>query len=203
MISLSHKFIFIHIPKTAGNSIQNALKYYSEDKIVCLTPYQDGVERFEVRSDSYNIHKHSCLKEYKKELGELTFQKMFKFTCVRNPWDRMISFFFSPHRGIVKWDKNAFLKFIYNVKPINYYLSLSDDNINDQEQFKNVDMYLRFENIDSDFAIWCSKFGIPCRQLSIRNKSVRKDYREYYDTELIKLVQNRFSMEIEYFGYQF
>jgi len=51
MISLKYGFIFIHIPKTAGNSIQNVLKLYSEDKIVCTAPYQDGVERFELRSD--------------------------------------------------------------------------------------------------------------------------------------------------------
>jgi len=34
MISIKHNFIFIHVPKTAGNSFQNILKNYSEDKIV-------------------------------------------------------------------------------------------------------------------------------------------------------------------------
>ena len=34
MISHKHKFIFVHAPKTAGNSIQNLLQSYSEDIIV-------------------------------------------------------------------------------------------------------------------------------------------------------------------------
>ena len=43
---MQKKFLFIQITKTAGNSIQNVLKHYYEDEIVCLKPLQDGVERF-------------------------------------------------------------------------------------------------------------------------------------------------------------
>ena len=41
--------LFLHIPKTAGNSIQNILRDYSEDEIVARGG-QDGLERFEVRA---------------------------------------------------------------------------------------------------------------------------------------------------------
>jgi hypothetical protein len=99
MISLSHGFLFIHIPKTAGNAIQNVLKQYSEETIVTIAPYQDRVERFEVRSGEYEIRKHSGLAEYQSRLGKSVTDQLFKFTCVRNPWERAISFFFSPHRG--------------------------------------------------------------------------------------------------------
>ena len=93
MISLKHGFLFIHIPKTAGNSIQNILQDYSEENLVCGAPYQDGVERFEVRSDDYTIHKHSTLSDYHQQLGSEVIDSLFKFTCVRNPWERMISFY--------------------------------------------------------------------------------------------------------------
>ncbi len=98
MISIKKNFIFIHYPKTGGNSIQNILREYSEDKIVKLSNFQDGIERFEVRNDKYDIVKHSTLSHYKKVIEPDIYKKMFKFSTIRNPWDLMISFYFSPHK---------------------------------------------------------------------------------------------------------
>ena len=97
MLSEKHSFLFLHLPKTAGNSIQERLKVYSDDKIVCLNDIQDGVERFEVRNQFNGLHKHSSLSEYKKVLPNVLFKRLFIFATIRNPWERMISFYFSPH----------------------------------------------------------------------------------------------------------
>jgi len=96
MISLKNKFLFVHVPKTGGNSIQNILRDYSEDKVVVLAKHQDGVERFEVRSDKYDITKHSTLSHYKAVLEPGVFRQLFKFATIRNPWDMMISCIFHP-----------------------------------------------------------------------------------------------------------
>jgi hypothetical protein len=33
LISLRHRFLFVHIPKTAGNSIQSVLRSYYDDEL--------------------------------------------------------------------------------------------------------------------------------------------------------------------------
>src|SRR6266481_5287817 len=69
MISIQKRFLFVHIPKTAGNSIQSALRDYSEDQLVALRKEQDGIERFGLRNPKYNVKKHSTLGEYRDALG--------------------------------------------------------------------------------------------------------------------------------------
>ena len=64
MISFQKHFLFVHIPKTAGNSIQSVLRDYSEDELVALRDEQDGIERFGLRNPKYKIKKHSTLAEY-------------------------------------------------------------------------------------------------------------------------------------------
>lgn len=203
MISLKHNFLFVHIPKTAGNSIQSILKAYSEDNIVCLAPYQDGIERFEVRSEHYNIHKHSSLQEYREQLGEKTFKKIFKFTSVRNPWDRLISYYFSPHRGKISWNRDKFIEFVQIVQPMSNYINLDGSNITDMSYFNSIDFFIRYENLNNDFKQVCEKIGILYEKLPHRNRTNRRKYVIYYDDELVELVRNKFYDEIRFFGYEF
>jgi hypothetical protein len=202
MISLQHKFLYIHIPKTAGNAVQNILRDFSEDKVVCLTPYQDGVERFEVRNAQFNIQKHSTLAEYQRELGDTTLTGLFKFCCVRNPWERAISYYFSPHRGAVAWDRQAFIRLLDEIKPITAFLRLDGAKAKNSPA-KNADCLMRFERLAQDFHVVCERLGLPKTELPVRNKSARAHFSSYYDAELIELVRQRFEDDIAEFGYDF
>ena len=124
MISIENKFLFIHIPKTGGNSIQNILRKYSEDKIVSVSSIQDGLERFEVRNDKYDIVKHSTLSQYKKLIEPSIYKNLFKFSTIRNPWDMMVSFYFSPHRGIINWNRDEFKLLIESTSTVRDYVTI-------------------------------------------------------------------------------
>jgi hypothetical protein len=128
---------------------------------------------------------------------------MFKFASIRNPWDRMISFYFSPHRRKVSWNRDHFIKSLGRIKPVSAYLALEERGDTETDVFKHVDYFVRFESLNHDFKRVCDLIGIPWMPLPVRNKSNRNHYTRYYDDELIELVRDTFSQEINYFGYQY
>jgi len=200
MISLKKRFLFVHIPKTAGNSIQSVLRDYSEDELVALRREQDGIERFGLRNPKYKIKKHSTLAEYRAALGEGRFAELYKFACVRNPWDRMVSYYFTPTQNTVAWDSKKFQKVIDKALPVADYLRLDD---RDNDPFENVNYIMRFENLVDDFRKVCRALGISPPTLPQYNRSDREHYSRYYNDELRELVRARFAAEIERFGYTF
>jgi len=200
MISLQKHFLFVHIPKTAGNSIQTALRDYSEDQLVALRKEQDGIERFGLRNPKYNIKKHSTLAEYRDALENEQFRSLYKFSCVRNPWDRMVSYYFTPTQSPETWDRKKFRKMISKIVSVADYLRLDQD---DEDPFTNVDYIMRFENLAEDFRTVCGKVGISAATLPQYNRSNREHYSKYYDDELRELVRTQFAAEIERFGYTF
>jgi len=200
MISFQKRFLFIHIPKTAGNSIQSVLRDYSEDQLVALRKEQDGIERFGLRNLKYKIRKHSTLKEYRDTLGDEQFRKLYRFTCVRNPWDRMVSYYFTPTQSPESWDRKKFREIISKVVSIADYLRLKKD---EEDPFANVDYIMRFENLADDFHSLCNQLKISPATLPQYNRSSREHYSKYYDDELREFVGTRFAAEIERFGYTF
>jgi hypothetical protein len=200
MISFQKRFLFVHVPRTGGNSIQSILKNYSEDEVVALRGEQDGIERFGLRNPKYEIKKHSTLAEYRAALGEEQFCSLYKFACVRNPWDRMISSCFRPTRRTNTWDQKEFKKIVSKAISLTDYLRLEK---NDKDPFGNVDYIMRFENLPEDFRSLCATLEIPAAPLPQYNRSSREDYSKYYDDQLRELVRERFAAEIERFRYTF
>jgi len=199
MISLQKRFLFVHIPKTAGNSIQSALRDYSEDQLVALRKEQDGIERFGLRNPKYKLKKHSMLREYHDALGHEQFRDLYKFTCVRNPWDRMVSYYFTPTQNPEIWNRKKFREIISKAVSLADYLRLDDG----KDPFDNVDYIISFENLADDFAAVCAAIDISPPTLPQYNRSTRDHYSKYYDDELREFVRSRFAAEIERFNYAF
>lgn len=200
MISFQKRFLFVHIPKTAGNSIQSILRHYSEDEIVRSRRRQDGIERFGVRNPKYQIKKHSTLADYRAALEEAQFNALYKFTCVRNPWDRIVSYYFSSGEQPAEWNRAAFKRVALKVPSVADFLRLEHG---DKDPFDNVDRIIRFETLQEDFRVVCAELDIPPASLPEYNRSTREHYSRYYDNELRALVSERFAPEIGHFGYVF
>ena len=86
--------VFVHVPKTAGNFLtRDYLSKFSNDRLVA-TGHQDGVDRFEVQGD-ITTHKHMTLAEY---AGSMEIRNAYVIATIRDPVERLISAYFSPHR---------------------------------------------------------------------------------------------------------
>ena len=68
--------MFIHVPKNAGTSIRNSFNINGYDKKVVSRRYP-----------------HSTCSEIKKYIGDDTWNEYYKFSFVRHPFDRLVSFY--------------------------------------------------------------------------------------------------------------
>lgn len=201
MICDQLKFIFIDICKTAGTSINIVLYAYI-------------LEHF----GYYCYGKHHSIKNITGDFDFCTnitpeqLNTYFKFTIVRNPWDRMVSLWFW---GISKEYPPSFREFIYNIRDGVYteynrlrYIQMLDWITDDAGNLK-VDFIGRYENLQQDFDTICSKIGLPPLQLVCINTAKdragidRTHYSVYYDEELKNIVAELFKKDIDYFGYIF
>lgn len=189
-----HKCIFVHIPKNAGLSVSYAL--------------------FGNTGGS-----HRKIKDYQELFSRRAFIKYYKFTFVRNPWDRLVStYFFLKEGGVTEKDRiwsedhlssykdfKTFVKLWLNEENISNSLHFQKqcDFLQDNQGNLSIDFIGRFENIEADFKTITNELNIK-RNLRKTNSSKRKqNYREYYDEETKNIVSEVYKQDIKLFNYSF
>ena len=96
----SEQCIFIHIPKTGGNTVQQTFieNNMTSDKIVTKNS-QDGFDRFDIEGE-FTSRKHQTYRKYLLANAKLSDLKVY--TCVRKPFERLLSFYFAAFRWVRK-----------------------------------------------------------------------------------------------------
>jgi len=179
-------YIFIHINKTGGSSIEKALRLTFE---------------------------HRTAQEKRDELGENAWHRKFTFTVVRNPWDRVASHYFyrvktnqtglgDGHMGFNAWVRRAYGENAPDVYDRPKMFMPQVDWIVDEEGNVIVDFIARFENLQSDFEAICRRLRLHASLPHLKS-SGKGDYRGHYDNESIEVVRHWFQRDIALFGYQF
>ncbi len=211
LISNQRRFIFVHVQKTAGTSLQKVLRDNAPDARIWLG-------------------RHSHASAGVALLGRKRWEAYFSFGFVRNPWDRLVSHY-SMIRGKIEeltpaqrqqpkpfdielwnyvlhfshdfesfldnctgliFDRDCYKSFLFN--QVDY---LADDN-----GYILVDFVGRFEKFAEDAAHVLERIGIDA-QIPNLNQSARGNYRDYYTPRTHDLVADRFRRDIETFGYEF
>lgn len=205
MISTDKKFLFIHIPKTGGNAIRLALLDYADDELVFNEKQQayneakQEPQRFGIRNPHIDLDKHGTLAKAhsrwdEKKLGQ--WDSYYKFACVRNPWDRLVSLYFSPHLGRGSFDEAEFIHMINDTKKGNQSAYVIEDGE------VATDFLIRFERLKQDFERLSRELGI-IPNLSCVNQGKHRPYREYYNNKTKDLVYRLYQRDIDLFGYEF
>ena len=198
MVNYDYNFIFVHVPKTGGRSVEAAL---STKKI---GGHQDP-------NFPYGKHSpHHPIKTYFSRVKG--FNSMFKFAFVRNPFSRILSEYLYVRRweGCLckenfnfKEKYNTFKKFIrFGAIDVCSWENHNTLQI-EMADPDYMDFIGRFENLQEDFNTICDKIGAPRKMLPHRNKTKHKHYTEYYDDETRKIIEEKYAKDIEYFGYKF
>ncbi|MEY4814447.1 MAG: hypothetical protein RLZZ162_1520 [Verrucomicrobiota bacterium] len=203
MISHQHECIFVHIPKTAGNSINRVFGIGWEN--------------------------HKDLQRYRAELPLGVFERYFKFAIVRNPWDRLLSDYnyqkkkgretasklhvFSARgreRDFAAWVEVALSKpdfyapeswggevssHIHRWSPQIDWISVDGS--------PRTDQIARIEHLPHDFRLICERLGLPTVRLPHRNRRLHWHYSHYYDRTTRDAVAAYYGRDIQLFGYEF
>jgi hypothetical protein len=217
LVSHRKKFIFVKTGKTAGTSVEVFFEKYcfpenewifSHARDEYINPLSGIVGYRGAGKDDVKFYNHMPASKLRTEIGEDIWEHYFKFTIIRNPFDKMVS---------------AFFHFEKSQNPDKY----SMDNLTDIQRFRNwvsdggkildrdiylingkvaVDYFIRFESLKEDIETVCQKLqldydlaDLPTLKSEHRDRTIK--LKDFYDTPTEKIVRELFKFEIEYFDY--
>lgn len=220
MFCLNRKIIFTHPPKCAGTTIEGLFEW---------APSKHKETNEPKYIEYFNKWKHASLDEHLNELKSIgeDVSSYFIFSCVRNPWDRAVSWYF--HNKIkepIRFKRNNPDKKLPERLRFIQECSFEEFMILDRERiisggpnmlatkpfiFSNSgyspNSIIRYENYLDELTAVADKFNLDTTNITSLNANIRpktKHYTEYYSNrKLISLVAELCIDSINDFGYKF
>ena len=209
--------MFIHVPKTAGNSLKIALHPFCDTQFAPApsSDFADQHSSGDFRYQNFWNHdpefgsiKHWNFLQYEHALGREASQ--FRFvSCCRNPYDWTLScyFFLKQAQGRrwfgwiddpsvtapQKFCEKEFLRFLSSGQPsqVSYVRGVSPEKL----------LTIRFENLLEDFSRVCSALDLPALSLPFLNRSFRPRMYGGLSPELRRCVREVYRDDFSFWGY--
>ncbi|MDJ0510507.1 MAG: sulfotransferase family 2 domain-containing protein [Crocosphaera sp.] len=216
ILSNSNKFIFIHIPKTGGTSLQKALSKYDSLNHSLLFRAIKKITGLEIYATTYmgelrkindtKAKSHGHIKDLQRLIPEQMYKEYFKFAVARNPWSWLLSMY----KFTKQWPGHLQHDTVINLSFEEYVnWQIDQGKMPSQSRLiidKNGEFALnylaRLETINQDWEVICKKIGVVA-DLRRENVSSNRDYRKDYNEKTASLVAEFLKEDIENFGYNF
>lgn len=213
IVSPGRRFIFVHIPKTGGTSLAMALeaRAMKDDILVGDTPKaRKRRHRLKDANTAGRLWKHSTLADVDGLVPIETIQSSFCCTLVRNPWDRLVSYYHwlrvqrFENPAVATAKSTTFSEFLktpiiiqsLQANPYQRYMRAIDGK-------EYATQFIRLEKFEEDAVPMWQHLGFQLN-LPHENRSQREtDYRQYYSDSDAALVAQACAQDVARFGYSF
>ena len=214
ILSRGRRFIFIHIPKTGGTALSLALeaRAMKEDVLIGDTPKARARKgRLAGVKAAGRLWKHSTLADIAGLASGDEIATFFTLTLVRNPWDRMVSYyhwlreqgFAHPAVGLAK--AQGFSHFLNHPQTMTtLVLWPYASYLRDAKGRERASLFARIEHLDQDLDPFEAHLGFRLTPLARANDSARSlDWRPFYSDVDAALLARLAAEDIARFGYHF
>jgi hypothetical protein len=209
--------LFVHIPKAAGSTVERFLgkargrrwslvgRIPRQNPTKGQIPEQGQITRFNpdrVRNKPrQSLRQHLVLEDIVRLLGQETVERCERFCVVRNPWDRLVSFYEYGRQtgGRMQTAGLSFREwFVTRLITPRLLPYIKVDGVGDPGM-----RCLRFERFDAEFGEYVEGLGLHWRGQVHEKKTRRGDYRTYYTDKMADALYEECREDIEHFGYRF
>lgn len=208
LISFSRKFVFIHVQRTAGGSLINALRQYEHrpppTRLRKLTT-QIGLQRDPTKM---YFRAHEPALRVRRMLPDGMYEDFFSFAFVRNPYSWLVSLY-----EIIRQEtEHRQHRVVAKMSGFREYLEWEATRgkrhqsplLTDERGQVMVNYVGYFERLRGDYDRVCDQLDLPAMAaLPHTHKRTPRDYREYYDDHTRELVSKHWHRDIGLFGYDF
>ncbi|MGZ2256844.1 sulfotransferase family 2 domain-containing protein [Roseobacter sp. A03A-229] len=213
IISRGRRYIFVHIPKTGGTSLATALedRAMKDDILIGDTPKATRRKgRLKDLRPRGRLWKHATLADIDGVVSAEEIAQMFTFTLVRNPWDRVVSYYHwlqsqsFDHPAVGLAQSRSFAAFL--AEPViqsSLRQSPARSYMLDAAGVERCDLYIRLEAFAADAAPLLDHLGIALRLPHVNASARPQDYRTLYTDETRARVAELCAEDIARFGYRF
>ena len=219
LVSHTYKFIYLKTRKTASTSVEGVLERY------CTPPnHEPAHKQAELRSEYGYVSgragletpkdflsAHAPASDIRAKVGNEIFDSYRKIYCIRNPFDKVVSWFWHVMPKDVRDEVQD--DFEASRKLFSTWLRMRPTLNVDRAYYRNgknvFDAFrIRYEHLSDDMVKLLEELGIPpiAEEDMPQWKRHSRQHREhsiadYYDDETADIVRKEFAFDFRRFGY--